>query len=155
MNSCAGNGGCVTILEMSAPSPRKVSLIGLGYVGLPVAVAFGKKARTVGFDINSARLTELREGRDHTREVSPEDLKLADILYTDKIEDLRQADFHRRRGADARGRRPTARPDARMRASETVGKALTKGDIVVYESTVYPGVTEEVLRARPRASTRA
>ena len=122
---------------------RKVSVIGLGYVGLPVAVAFGRHARTVGFDINAVRINELRNGFDRTGEVENGDLKSADILYTDSIEDLKAADFHIVAV-------PTPVDDAHqpdltpvIRASETVGRALKKGDIVVYESTVYPGATEE------------
>lgn len=123
---------------------RIISVIGLGYVGLPVAVAFGKVRRTIGFDINAERIKELRLGRDRTGEVSAEDLRLADILYSDAIDDLRTADFHIVAV-------PTPIDDANqpdlaplLRASETVGRALKKGDIVVYESTVYPGVTEDV-----------
>jgi UDP-N-acetyl-D-glucosamine/UDP-N-acetyl-D-galactosamine dehydrogenase len=124
-------------------SDRVISVIGLGYVGLPVAVAFGKVRRTVGFDINSARIRELREGHDRTGEVSSEELRSADILLTDHIEDLKRADFHIvavPTPIDAANQ-----PDLRLmcRASETVGAALKPGDIVVYESTVYPGVTEE------------
>lgn len=122
---------------------RNVSVVGLGYVGLPVAIAFGKVRKTVGFDINQRRIQELKEGYDRTGEVTPEDLKAADILFTDKVEELRLADFHIVAV-------PTPVDDAKqpdltpvLRASETVGKALKKGDIVVYESTVYPGVTEE------------
>jgi UDP-N-acetyl-D-galactosamine dehydrogenase len=122
---------------------RIVSVVGLGYVGLPVAVAFGKIRQTIGFDINATRVGELRKHVDHTLEVSSEDLRLANVLYTDRIEDLKKADFHIVAV-------PTPIDDANQpdltpvyRASETVGKALKKGDIVVYESTVYPGVTEE------------
>lgn len=123
---------------------RKISVVGLGYVGLPVAVAFGKQARTIGFDVNEARLTELRDGIDCTNEVEPSDLALADILFTSDIKELAAADFHIVAV-------PTPVDDAHQpdltpveRASETVGKALKKGDIVVYESTVYPGVTEDI-----------
>ncbi|MBS4095612.1 MAG: nucleotide sugar dehydrogenase [Sulfuricella sp.] len=122
---------------------RVISVIGLGYVGLPVAVAFGKSARTVGFDINQQRIEELKSGHDRTGEVEAVDLKAADILYTASIEDLRAANFHIVAV-------PTPVDDAHqpdltpvIRASETVGKALKRGDIVVYESTVYPGATEE------------
>jgi UDP-N-acetyl-D-glucosamine/UDP-N-acetyl-D-galactosamine dehydrogenase len=122
---------------------RKISVVGLGYVGLPVAVAFGKSARTIGFDINSGRIEELKSGYDRTGEVEPEDLKQADILYTDQIEELRLADFHIVAV-------PTPVDDAKqpdltpvLKASRTVGQALKRGDIVVYESTVYPGVTED------------
>jgi UDP-N-acetyl-D-galactosamine dehydrogenase len=122
---------------------RIVSVVGLGYVGLPVAVAFGKMQRTIGFDINAQRIAELRAGHDRTGEVCDAELVSADIQYTDRIEDLRLADFHIVAV-------PTPVDDAHQpdltpvfKASETVGKALKKGDIVVYESTVYPGVTEE------------
>ena len=122
---------------------RIISVIGLGYVGLPVAVAFGKVRRTVGFDINSTRVAELRAGHDRTGEVSAEDLLSADILLTDDIEDLKRADFHI--VAVPTPIDQANQPDLRLmfRASETVGTALKVGDIVVYESTVYPGVTEE------------
>jgi UDP-N-acetyl-D-galactosamine dehydrogenase len=122
---------------------RKISVIGLGYVGLPVAVAFGKKARTVGMDINSARIAELRAGNDRTGEVTSEDLRSADILYTHSAEDLRQADFHIVAVPTPvdEANQPDLSP--MIGASKTVAKALKKGDIVVYESTVYPGVTEE------------
>ena len=122
---------------------RTISVVGLGYVGLPVAVAFGMKRRTIGFDINSRRIEELRQGYDRTNEVLTEDLQAADILFTDPIDELRLADFHIVAV-------PTPVDDARqpdltpmLKASETVGKALKKGDVVVYESTVYPGVTED------------
>jgi UDP-N-acetyl-D-galactosamine dehydrogenase len=115
----------------------------LGYVGLPVAVAFGRRRRTVGFDINPARISELQRGVDRTGEVSSEELRSADILFTDRVEELAAADFHIVAV-------PTPIDDAHqpdltplVRASETVGRALKPGDIVVYESTVYPGVTEE------------
>lgn len=124
-------------------SKRIISVVGLGYVGLPVAVAFGKHARTIGFDINPRRVQALKDGHDHTGEVDDADLNATDILYTDKIEDLKLADFHIVAV-------PTPVDDAHqpdltpvLKASETVGKALKKGDIVVYESTVYPGATEE------------
>jgi UDP-N-acetyl-D-glucosamine/UDP-N-acetyl-D-galactosamine dehydrogenase len=122
---------------------RKISIIGLGYVGLPVAVAFSKKYSVIGFDINKKRIDELREGKDNTREVELEDLKRADIIYTSNPNDLRQADFHIVAV-------PTPIDEAKqpdlgplLRATETIGSNLKSGDIVVYESTVYPGCTEE------------
>jgi UDP-N-acetyl-D-galactosamine dehydrogenase len=123
---------------------RAVSVIGLGYVGLPVAVAFGRTARVVGFDINAARIEELRRGHDRTGEVTDAELKAADILFTDRVEDLRAADFHI--VAVPTPVDESHQPDLTpvIRSSETVGKALRKGAIVVYESTVYPGVTEEI-----------
>lgn len=122
---------------------RKVSVVGLGYVGLPVAVAFGKTAPTIGFDINSQRIEELKKYLDHTREIGPGELKSAHIFYTTDTQDLKKADFHIVAV-------PTPIDDAKqpdlepiLSASEKVGEALKKGDIVVFESTVYPGVTEE------------
>ncbi len=123
---------------------RKISVVGLGYVGLPVAVAFGRVQRTIGFDISAKRIEELRYGLDRTGEVPSEDLLGAEICFTDKIEDLAGADFHV--VAVPTPVDPANQPDLSLlcSASETVGRALKKGDIVVYESTVYPGVTEEV-----------
>jgi UDP-N-acetyl-D-galactosamine dehydrogenase len=121
---------------------RIISVVGLGYVGLPVAVAFGKKSHTVGFDVNPERIRELSVGHDRTGEVTSEDLSITDILFTDRIEDLRLADFHI--VAVPTPVDEAHQPDLSLllKASETVGKALKSGDIVVYESTVYPGVTE-------------
>ena len=122
---------------------RKISVIGLGYVGLPVAVAFGKSARVVGFDVNAQRIRELQSGEDRTLEVEPNDLRGAEILFTDKLEDLREADFHIVAVPTPinQAKQPELAP--LLRASETVGKVLKRGDIVVYESTVYPGCTED------------
>lgn len=123
---------------------RKVSVVGLGYVGLPAAVAFGKKSQCIGFDVNKARIEELEQGFDRTEETTAEDLKATDILYTCDIHDLKKADFHIVAV-------PTPVTDAHVpdltpveKASVNVGEALKKGDIVVYESTVYPGVTEDI-----------
>ncbi|MEN4829543.1 nucleotide sugar dehydrogenase [Pseudomonas sp. P39-UII1] len=124
--------------------PRKISVVGLGYVGLPVAVAFGRHGAVIGFDINEGRLQELRAGQDRTNEVTREELSQTQIEFTSKTEILAKADFHIVAV-------PTPIDDAHqpdltpvVKASETVAKALKKGDIVVYESTVYPGVTEEI-----------
>ncbi len=122
---------------------RKISVIGLGYVGFPVAVAFGKKSHVIAFDINEARINELRDGIDRTKEVSTEDIKSADIKYTNDFNDLKVADFHIIAVPTPvnNAKQPDLTPI--LKASETVGSALKKGDIVVYESTVYPGATEE------------
>lgn len=122
---------------------RKIAVMGLGYVGLPVAVAFGQTHPVVGFDIKSARITELKAGHDSTEEVLPADLAKANIQYTDQIEDLKKCDFFIiavPTPVDS-GNKPDLSP--LIGASRSVGKALKKGDIVVYESTVYPGATEE------------
>ena len=122
---------------------RNVSVIGLGYVGLPVAVAFGLEAKTIGFDINLTRIKELQHNNDRTGEVTAAELSVADILFTASIYDLKRADFHII--AVPTPINEANQPDLSLliSASVTVGKALKKGDIVVYESTVYPGATEE------------
>jgi UDP-N-acetyl-D-glucosamine/UDP-N-acetyl-D-galactosamine dehydrogenase len=122
---------------------RKISVIGLGYVGLPVAVAFGKKSKVIGFDINEKRLTELRKGEDSTHEVEAKDLKSAYIHFTSNPDDLRQADFHIVAVPTPinEAKQPNLSP--LLAATKTVGNILKLGDIVVYESTVYPGCTEE------------
>ena len=122
-----------------------IALIGLGYVGLPLAVEFGKHRPVIGFDINQARVTELQGGQDHTLECSPEQLKAAQHLrFSSQLDDLRDCgifivtvptpvdDAHR----------PDLTP--LVKASQTVGSVLKKGDVVIYESTVFPGATEEV-----------
>jgi UDP-N-acetyl-D-glucosamine/UDP-N-acetyl-D-galactosamine dehydrogenase len=122
---------------------RNISVIGLGYVGLAVAVAFGKKSKVIGFDINEKRLAELREGLDFTHEVEAKDLKTADIHFTSKPDDLRQANFHI--VAVPTPINEAKQPDLipLLAATKAVGNILKNGDIVVYESTVYPGCTEE------------
>ena len=122
---------------------RKISVVGLGYVGLPVAVAFGKVARTIGFDINQSRINELTHCYDKTGEVQADELRAADIHFTSNIEDLKQADFHI--VAVPTPVNDANQPDLSLlvSASTVVGKALKQGDVVVYESTVYPGATEE------------
>ncbi|WNL48307.1 Vi polysaccharide biosynthesis UDP-N-acetylglucosamine C-6 dehydrogenase TviB [Dyella sp. BiH032] len=123
----------------------KIAVIGLGYVGLPLAVEFGKKYDTVGFDIRSARVEELRAGKDATLEVEPEELAAATRLrYSDRLEDLRDRNVYIvtvPTPIDA-AKRPDLTP--LVRASEMLAQVLKRGDIVVYESTVYPGCTEEV-----------
>jgi len=122
---------------------RKISVIGLGYVGLPVAVSFGKNSKVIGFDINAHRIDELRKGQDRTGEIKTIDLKSSNIFYTTNHQDLSNADFHivtAPTPIDAL-KKPNLSP--LLEASNTVGKILKKNDIVVYESTVYPGCTEE------------
>ncbi len=128
----------------SSTGEKTLSIIGLGYVGLPLAVEFGKRYRTIGFDINTDRIEELRAGRDSTLEVTPEELSRATRLeYTADPEALREADIHIVTVPTPidRHKRPDLTP--LLRASETVGRILKPGDIVIYESTVYPGATEE------------
>lgn len=125
-------------------SQYKISIIGLGYVGLPLAVEFGKKYPTIGFDINAERIKELREGYDRTLEVEPENLKLSTHLgFTNLLDEIGDANVYIVTVPTPidKNRRPDLTP--LIKASETVGKVLKKGDIVVYESTVYPGCTED------------
>jgi UDP-N-acetyl-D-glucosamine/UDP-N-acetyl-D-galactosamine dehydrogenase len=123
---------------------RKIAVVGLGYVGLPVVVAFGKSGvPTIGFDIDAKRIEELKRGQDRTREVEQADLAKSSVRFGSDPAMLREANFFIvtvPTPIDA-----AHQPDltALMAASRTVGGALKKGDIVVYESTVYPGATEE------------
>src|SRR5450631_2375360 len=123
---------------------RKIAVIGLGYVGLPVAVAFARAGNpVVGFDIDQARILELKAGQDRTREVETSDLKLASLTFSSEATAFRTSDFFIVTvPTPIDGAR---RPDlgAMFEASRLVGAALKKGDIVVYESTVYPGAVEE------------
>jgi UDP-N-acetyl-D-galactosamine dehydrogenase len=123
----------------------RIGVVGLGYVGLPLAVEFGKHFQTLGFDIKADRIAELEAGRDSTLEVTRQELKsAAHLSFTTRVEELRKCRvFIVTVPTPIDGyKRPDLTP--LVRASETVGKALKKGDVVVYESTVYPGCTEEV-----------
>ncbi len=130
---------------------NKIAIIGLGYVGLPLAVEFGKKQHAVGFDINVNRVKELNEGFDRTLEISDEDLKntLAHVSESSSfkcstnLEDIKDCNYYiiTVPTPTDKNNRPDLTP--LYKASETVGKVLKKGDIVIYESTVYPGVTED------------
>lgn len=122
---------------------RNIAVVGLGYVGLPVAVTFGNKYKVIGFDINESRIQELKNNYDRTNEVTEDKLKQTNIEYTSNAVDLKKADF-------IIVAVPTPidkhnKPDLLplLKASETVGRVITPDTIVVYESTVYPGATEE------------
>ncbi len=122
----------------------RIGVIGLGYVGLPLAVEFGKIHETMGFDINEGRIKELENGHDRTLEVDDHELKnVTNLHYTSKIEDLVNCNFYIVTVPTPidKNKRPDLSP--LIKASETVGKVLVEGDIVIYESTVYPGATEE------------
>ena len=123
----------------------KIGIIGLGYVGLPLAVEFGKVLEVVGFDINKERIAELKQLHDRTREVEPAELKLsAHLRYSSDVSDLKEVNCFIVTVPTPidEFKKPDLRP--LERASKTVGGVLKKGDIVIYESTVYPGCTEEV-----------
>jgi len=123
---------------------KKIAIIGLGYVGLPLAVEFGKIRPVIGFDINQGRIDALREGQDSTLEVSENELgEATNLSFTTDPADLAEANIYIvtvPTPIDAH-KRPDLTP--LVKASETLGKVLKRGDIVIYESTVYPGATEE------------
>lgn len=122
---------------------RKIAVVGLGYVGLPVAVAFGKEDHVIGFDINRERINLLNKGIDLTNEVDQKDLREASIEFTYNPSDLKKANFII--VAVPTPINDNKQPDLTplLKASETIGENLSKDTIVVYESTVYPGATEE------------
>jgi UDP-N-acetyl-D-galactosamine dehydrogenase len=122
---------------------RKIALIGLGYVGLPIALEFARKMSVIGFDINSKRVQMMQNGIDPCKELATEDFDETDIIFTSDPEDLRKASFYI--VAVPTPIDEYKQPDLQplISASTTVGKVLKKGDYVVYESTVYPGCTEE------------
>ena len=123
----------------------KIALIGLGYVGLPLAVEFGRKFETIGFDINEARIQELKQGVDNTLEVDSDELKQATMLsYTANPDEIRDCNIYIVTVPTPidKYKRPDLIP--LIKSSETIGRLINKNDIVIYESTVYPGATEEV-----------
>jgi UDP-N-acetyl-D-galactosamine dehydrogenase len=129
---------------MKQETTRSVAVVGLGYVGLPIAVAFGKLTPVIGFDINKTKVEELRKGIDRTGEVSAKDLSAANVQYTCEPTELKAADFII--VAVPTPINESLQPDlkALRMVSEVIGANMSPGTIVVYESTVYPGVTEEV-----------
>ena len=132
-------------MKLASDINGKIAIIGFGYVGLPLAVEFGKNRETVGFDINDARIAELNAGIDNTLEVAPDELSLASKLsFTADLEKIRNCSIYIVTVPTPidEANRPNLTP--LRRASETVASVLKKGDVVIYESTVYPGCTEEV-----------
>lgn len=122
-----------------------IGIVGLGYVGLPLAVEFGKKYPTLGFDINVARVQELESGKDSTLECSPEELASAHLLqYTHQLKDLQACNFYVVTVPTPITEENTPDLTPLKKASEALAQVIQKGDIVVFESTVYPGATEEV-----------
>jgi UDP-N-acetyl-D-galactosamine dehydrogenase len=124
---------------------QPIAIIGLGYVGLPLAVEFGKKRQVVGFDINAKRIAELQGGQDHTLETTPEELAAAtQLAFTSHADDLRDCSVFIVTVPTPidNANRPDLTP--LIKASETIGKVMKAGAIVIFESTVYPGATEEV-----------
>ncbi|OQX47519.1 MAG: Vi polysaccharide biosynthesis protein VipA/TviB, partial [Candidatus Sedimenticola endophacoides] len=123
----------------------RIGVVGLGYVGLPLAVAFGRDVPTVGMDVNAGRVAELRSGRDSSLEVSPEELGQARRLsFADSVEGLRDCDVYIVTVPTPvdQYKQPDLTP--LVGASRMLGEVLKPDDVVIYESTVYPGATEEV-----------
>ena len=121
----------------------KIGVIGLGYVGLPIALEFAKKASVIGFDINEKRIALLNNKVDPSDEMEAKDFESSDIIFTNSLEQLKEANFFIvavPTPVDAHNV-PDLVPI--QKASETIGKVIKKGDYVVFESTVYPGCTEE------------
>src|SRR5260221_502330 len=124
---------------------EQIAIIGLGYVGLPLAVEFGKTLEVIGFDINHLRIEELRNGLDRTLEVDRNELGAArHLTFSSDEEDLKRVTYFIITVPTPVDEYKTPDLSPLIKASQTVGKALKKGDIVIYESTVYPGCTEEV-----------
>lgn len=122
---------------------KKISVIGLGYVGLPIALEFAKKVKVVGFDIKPERVELMKKGIDPSNELTPEEFENTDIVFTANPEDLKDCHFHIVAVPTPIDEHNLPDLTPVLKASETVGKILKKGDYVVYESTVYPGCTEE------------
>ena len=122
----------------------KVSITGLGYVGLQVALAFSKKYETIGFDIDITRIKELKKNFDKTNEVEEEELFKSKLLFTHNIHDLKKCNFHIIAVPTPIDKRN--KPDLRIlkKATQNIGKIIKKNDTIIYESTVYPGLTEEI-----------
>src|SRR6201987_1520611 len=121
----------------------KIAVIGLGYVGLPIALAFAKKVKVIGFDINEKRVNMMKKGIDPSNELTKKDFAGSDITFTHKLEDLKKANFFIIAVPTPIDEHNLPDLKPLIGASTTVGKVLKKGDYVVYESTVYPGCTEE------------
>ena len=122
---------------------KKIAIIGLGYVGLPVALSFARHLSVIGFDINQERVALMQKGIDPSNELTPDDFKNCDIQFTSSIEDLKQASFYIVAVPTAVDAHNIPNLTALKKASETIGKVIKQGDYVVFESTVYPGCTEE------------
>src|SRR5687768_17087989 len=131
------------IYDSLVKKEARIAVIGLGYVGLPIALAFGKKVPVIGFDISKHKIEMLKQGKDPAKEMTDEDFKGSDIVFTDSQDDLKQANFFIVAVPTPVDEHNV--PDLRpvKGASDVIGRALKKGDYVVFESTVYPGCTEE------------
>ncbi|MDR2888400.1 MAG: nucleotide sugar dehydrogenase, partial [Lachnospiraceae bacterium] len=132
------------LYEKIVAGEEKISLIGLGYVGMPIAVAFARKAKVIGFDLNQGKIDLYRAGIDPTKEVGDEVIRNTTVEFTADPARLREARFHIVAVPTPVNRDHTPDLSPIEGASRILGQNLTKGSVVVLESTVYPGVTEEV-----------
>ena len=133
----------MSIYDKIIKKEAKIAVIGLGYVGLPIALAFAKKVKVIGFDINEKRVALMNKGVDPSDELTKKDFAGSDIKFTHKLEDLKEANFFIIAVPTPIDEHNLPDLKPLIGASTTVGKVLKKGDYVVYESTVYPGCTEE------------
>ena len=133
----------MNIYEKIIRKEARIAVIGLGYVGLPIALAFARKVKVIGFDINEKRVNMMKKGIDPSNELSKKDFQGTDIEFTHKLEDLKKAQFFIVAVPTPIDEHNLPDLKPLIGASTTVGKVLKKGDYVVYESTVYPGCTEE------------
>ena len=132
------------LYERIVNGEEKVALVGLGYVGMPIAVAFAKKIKVIGFDLNAAKIDLYKQGVDPTREVGDEVIKNTTVEFTADEAKLKEAKFHIVAVPTPVNDDHTPDLSPVEGASEILGRNLTKGSIVVFESTVYPGVTEDI-----------
>lgn len=134
----------MSIFKNLTSKSQKLSVIGLGYVGLPIALEFAKKFSVIGFDINSKRVELMKKGIDPSNELSSEDFKDVDIQFTSNIDELKKASFHIVAVPTPIDKNNLPDLAILKSASEIVGKIISKGDYAVFESTVFPGATEEI-----------
>ncbi len=134
----------MSLYEDIKSGKEKIALVGLGYVGMPIAVAFAKKSKVVGFDLNKEKIAAYKAGKDATKEVGDEAISKTTVEFTSDPEDLKGAKFHIVAVPTPINQDKTPDLYPVESASEILGRNLTKGSIVVYESTVYPGVTEDI-----------
>lgn len=134
----------MNLYEKLVNKEEKISIVGLGYVGMPIAVAFAKEVDVIGFDVNKSKINLYKNGIDPTKEVGDQAIKNTSVEFTDDEKELKKAKFHIVAVPTPINEDYTPDLSILKSASKTVGKNLTKGSIIVFESTVYPGVTEEV-----------
>ena len=134
----------MNLYEKIVNGEEKLSLIGLGYVGMPIAVAFARKIKVIGFDLNEKKIQMYKDGIDPTNEVGDEVIKSTTVEFTADAAKLREAKFHIVAVPTPVNRDHTPDLTPVEGASRILGQNLTKGSVVVFESTVYPGVTEDI-----------